>query len=88
MGRGGMKETLERGATLGTCCPLYEGGMYPTPGGAMWGISGVGKCDELVTVTRSILMRIPWGHHLEHHECFHYQTSFWIIKYLMEDFNH
>ena len=61
MGGGGMKETLERGATLGTCCPLYEGGIYPIPGEAMWGISWVGKCDEFVTVTRSIIICIPLG---------------------------
>ena len=56
-----MKEILEKGAAVGICCPLNEGGTSPNPGGAIWGISGVGKRDELVTVTRSILMCIPGG---------------------------
>ena len=45
-----MKEILEKGAAVGNCCPLKESGMNPNPGGAIWGISGVGKRDVLVTV--------------------------------------
>ena len=50
-GGGGMKEKFEKGAAEGICCPSYEGGMYPIPGGAIWGIPGVGgKREVLVTV--------------------------------------
>ena len=42
-GGGGMKEKFEKGAAEGICCPSYEGGMYPIPGGAIWGIPGVGE---------------------------------------------
>ena len=46
-----MKEKFEKGAAEGICCPSYEGGMYPIPGGAIWGIPGVGgKREVLVTV--------------------------------------
>ena len=60
-GGGGTNEKLENGAAVGICCPLNEGGMNPNPGGAIWGISGVGKLDVLVTVKWSILMCIPGG---------------------------
>ena len=60
-GGGGTNEKLEKGAEAGICCLSNEDGMNPNPGGAIWGISGVGKRDELVTVTRSILICIPWG---------------------------
>ena len=62
MGTGGegMNAKLDRGAAVGKCCPLNEGGN-PNPGGAMWGISGKGNRDVLVTVKRSILMWVPCG---------------------------